>query len=338
MKRFIAFVACFTLSLCCILGFSGCSQQNSLKLGTGNEEGMYYQFGNALADMANNVSDAPALDVVSTAGSSANLRLLSQGFLDIATVQADTLYDAANGTGLFANSEPYDGYSVVAGLYTEACQIVVPADSDIKTVADLAGKTVSIGERESGVLQNALQILEAYNLRESDFTPEYLSFSDSAAAIKDGSIDAAFVTAAVPTPAVTSLADEVGIRLLSLDADVIKTLIAHHGYYMSCTIPADTYKGQSENVLTVGVKAVLVARNDISDAQVKAVLNLLFDENSAFAEKLPNDMQPVIEEAVVGIPTGFHSGAAAFFAEKGMNVDVSNGTSGTNAINASQDN
>lgn len=337
MKRFAAFAACLALILGCVAGLAGCSQQSELKLGTGNEGGMYYRFGNALSEASANDDAVPTIAVETTAGSSANLRLLSQGFLDMATVQADTLYDAANGTGLFANSGSYDGFSAVTGLYTEACQIVVRADSGIRSVSDLVGKTVSIGERESGVLQNALQILDAYNLKESDFVAEYLGFSDAAAALADGSIDAAFVTAAVPTPAVASLADSAGMRLVGLDAPVIDALLAHYDYYMPCTVPANTYAGQADAVQTVGVRAVLVARNGMSSDQVRAVLNLLFDEGIPLSATLGDGLQPVLEDASVGVPVGFHPGAASYLVERGIVVEeaADGGTSG--GVTASQD-
>lgn len=337
MKRFLASVASLVLMLVCAIGLLGCSQQTDLKLGTGNEGGMYYQFGNVLAEVSEGDDAVPTIVVETTAGSSANLRLLSQGFLDLATVQADTLYDATNGTGLFANSDAYEGFSVVTGLYTEACQIIVPADSDIQSVTDLAGKTVSIGERESGVLQNALQILDAYNLKEGDFSPEYLSFTDSAAALEDGSIDAAFITAAAPTPVVTNVADIVGVRVISLDSEVINALLAHYEYYMPCTVPANTYAGQVEAAQTVGVQAVLVARNDVSNDKVKAILGLIFNGDAPFGAALGASVQPVLAEATAGIPTAFHPGAAAFFGEQGIVVETADSSNKGASINASQD-
>lgn len=334
MKRFTALIAALALALCCL---SACSQNDELKLGTGNNEGMYYQFGTLLSEQSQRDADVPMIAVETTAGSSANLRLLSQDFLDLAIVQADTLYDAYNGTGFFSNSGAYTGYSAVAGLYTETCQIIVPADSPIKSIEDLAGKTVSLGERESGVLQNALQVLDAYNLQESDFTPEYLSFSDSATALKEGRIDAAFVTAAVPTPAVTNLADSIGVRVLSIDPFAVNVLTKRHSYYTPCTIPANTYAGQTEPVETVGVRAVLVARNDVPDDQIKAVMDLLFEGQIPFAERLKSAMQPSLNEATNGIPIAFHPGAASYYSDNDITVmamtDEDEGTS----ISASQD-
>lgn len=334
MKRFAALIAIFALMLCCL---SACSQDEELRLGTGNNEGMYYQFGTVLSEESQRNADIPMIAVETTAGSSANLRLLSQGFLDMAIVQADTLYDAYNGTGFFSNSGKYTGYSAVAGIYTETCQIIVPADSPIRSIEDLAGKTVSLGERESGVLQNALQVLDAYDLQESDFTPEYMSFSDSAAALKEGRIDAAFITAAVPTPAVTNLAESIGVRVLPLDPFAVNVLPKRHSYYTATTIPANTYAGQSEPVETIGVCAVLVARNDVPDDQVSNVMELLFDGRIDFAGKLKSTIQPTIEEATAGIPIAFHSGAGAYYAANDITVDVMDGEDEGSTVSAGQD-
>ena len=334
MKRFAALIAIFALMLCCL---SACSQDEELRLGTGNNEGIYYQFGTVLSEESQRNADIPMIAVETTAGSSANLRLLSQGFLDMAIVQADTLYDAYNGTGFFSNSGKYTGYSAVASIYTETCQIIVPADSPIRSIDDLAGKTVSLGERESGVLQNALQVLDAYDLQESDFTPEYMSFSDSAAALKEGRIDAAFITAAVPTPAVTNLAESIGVRVLPLDPFAVNMLTKRHSYYTATTIPANTYAGQSEPVETIGVRAVLVARNDVPDDQVSNVMELLFDGRIDFTGKLKGTIQPAIEEATAGIPIAFHSGAGAYYAANNITVDVMDGEDEGSTVSAGQD-
>lgn len=333
-KRTVALIVLLAFALCSLCA---CSQSKEVKFGTGNSEGMYYQFGSLLADESQNEAEVPTITVETTAGSSASLRLLSQGFLDMAIVQADTLNDAYNGTGFFSNSGAYTGYSAVAGVYTEACQIIVPADSPIESIEDLAGKTVSLGERESGVLQNALQVLDAYNLQESDFTPEYLSFSESAQAMKEGKIDAAFITAAIPTPAVTNLADSIGVRVLSIDPFAVNVLTKRHSYYTPCTIPANTYAGQGEAAQTVGVRAVVVARNDMPEDQVKSIMQLLFNGQIPFAEKLKSSMQPTLEEATEGIPIAFHPGAAAYYADNDITVDVMNSSDEGKSVSGGQD-
>ena len=138
-----------------VMAFSGCGMKNTVQIGTGDVNGTYYAYGTELAEILNNNSDV-YFKVRKTAGSAANLRLISQEYVDITFVQSDVMKDAYNGTGYF--DKEYKGYSAIAGLYTEAIQVAVPKDSDINSISDLYGKSVSLGEKESGVLQNSKQL------------------------------------------------------------------------------------------------------------------------------------------------------------------------------------
>lgn len=120
------------------------------------------------------------MEVKTTAGSAANLRLLSDGYIQMAVAQTDLTNDAYERTGIFENEKQHGGYSAVAALYTEACQIVVKADSSINTVEDLQDKRVSVGEEESGTEQNAKQILAAYGLNDSLVDEVNLDYSNAA--------------------------------------------------------------------------------------------------------------------------------------------------------------
>ena len=136
MKRW----SILALSVLLLLSLAGCGQSSELRLGTGGVGGTYYAFGNALSQQLGEETEPMALTVKTTAGSAANLRLLREGFLQLAIVQSDTLADAVNGTGAFAQAGSYGGYAAVAGLYAEACQIVVPAASEIQRLYSQAFK------------------------------------------------------------------------------------------------------------------------------------------------------------------------------------------------------
>ena len=154
-------------------------------------------------------------------------------------VQSDVMAYAYNGERLFDTK--IDSFSTVAALYMEQVQIVT-LNPDIKTVADLKGKSVSVGDQGSGVYFNAVDVLAAYDLDvEKDIKPQYLSFGDSAENLQDGKIDAAFVVAGAPTTAVTTLAASNDVYLVSLDDEHIEKLIASSPYYSAYTIPAGTY-------------------------------------------------------------------------------------------------
>ncbi|MBQ3727160.1 MAG: TAXI family TRAP transporter solute-binding subunit [Selenomonadaceae bacterium] len=337
MKKFLTAILLFLVP--CSLFLTGCgggenSASKAIRFGTGGTGGMYYAYGTALAKTIDAEGKGHALDVKMTAGSAANLRLLREKFLDIAIVQSDTLSNAINGRGVFAAAGPGVGYAAVAGLYTEACQIVVSKNSGITNVSDLVGKRVSVGERESGVLQNAEQILMAHGLTFEMIEPIYMSFTDSASAMEKGQIDAFFITAGAPTAAITDLATKKEIKILSIEPDVQNNMMKLYKGYTRCTIPANTYAGQTEPVQTVGVKAVLVASTDLKDDEVLFLTEFIFKN----AENLPHNASDklTVNYAIQDIPASFHAGAAKFYDMQGVKVNVYSGKS-SESVKASQD-
>lgn len=325
------------LGLLLILGLLCACQpkEAQLRFGTAGTGGNYYAWGNVLAQLLEDEA-AIQVDVKATAGSAANLRLLQQGFLQLAIAQSDTLQDAADGQGDF-DGAPLSGYSAVAGLYTEACQLVVAADSEIFSVADLAGKRVSVGAEDSGVTRNAEQLLQANGLTlEMLGEVHRLSFADSASAMAEGQIDAFFCTASAPTTAVAELARKQDIRLISLDERTIGQLLSLYGCYTECTVPAGTYQGQEEDVQTIGVKAVLLASDKLADDTVEQILATLF-ANAASVQYATNfDTMPELDMATEAVPIAFHPGAAAYYAGQGRQVAVGGGGAVT-AVSAGQD-
>ena len=163
---------------------------------------------------------------------------LVDGTADFAFCQSDVMAYAYNGTNLFESK--VEGFSTVAALYMEQVQIVT-TNPAIKTVADLAGKSVSIGAPGSGVYFNAIDVLNAYDLKESDISAVYQSFGDSAESLKDGKIDAAFIVAGAPTTAITDLATAGNVYLVSLDDSHVQSLLSASPYYTAATIKAGTY-------------------------------------------------------------------------------------------------
>ena len=196
-----------------------------------------YAFGGLLASFVSGKSNCK-VTALTSGGSQANVEDLTNGNVQLAFVQSDVMNYAYNGQRLF--DSPVTGFSVVAQLYQEQVQIVT-TNPDIKTVADLAGKKVSIGAAGSGVYFNAIDVLSAYDLKESDISAVYQSFGDSAESLKDGKIDAAFIVAGAPTTAITDLATAGSVYLVSLDDSHVQSLLSASPYYTAATIKAGTY-------------------------------------------------------------------------------------------------
>ena len=314
MKRTIALVA---LALMLVVPVFASGSGETLRFGTGGDQGTYYGFGNILAQRVSSETDTKVTAVVS-AGSQDNIEMMDMGSYQLGFVQSDVMSYAYNGTNLFAETGAITDFSTVAALYLEQVQIVT-LDPAIKTVADLRGKTVSIGSSGSGVYYNALDILGAYGITESDITPTYQSFGDSVDALQDGKIDAAFVVAGAPTVAVSTLASTHKVRLVSIDDEHIEALLAASPYYTPYTIEASVY-GTDEDCQTVAVAAVVIANNTVSDDAVYDFVSTVFNDKAEIAKSHDkgNELDLAFASSMTNVP--YHPGAAKFFAEQGIEV------------------
>ncbi len=218
---------------------AGTGDSRNLRFVTGGESGTYYAFGSVIAQHATNNAGVNVVGLAGN-GSQSNVLQLVDNAADLAFCQSDVMAYAYNGTNLFETK--MEGFSTVAALYMEQVQIVT-TDPSIQTVADLAGKAVSIGAPGSGVYFNAVDVLGAYGLTENDIKPTYQSFGDSADALKNGQIDAAFIVAGAPTTAVTDLATTKDVYLVSLDEEHINKLLETSDYYAKTVIAKDVYFG-----------------------------------------------------------------------------------------------
>ncbi|RHR06116.1 C4-dicarboxylate ABC transporter substrate-binding protein [Pseudoflavonifractor sp. AF19-9AC] len=286
----------------------------SLTFTTGGETGTYYGFGSVIAGKVTDLTST-SVKAISSNGSDANIKAMQLGDAQIGFSQSDVMVYAYNGERTF--TEAVTDFSVVANLYMEQVQIVT-LDPDIKTVADLKGKRVSVGASGSGVYFNAVDILGAYGLDiEKDITPTYQSFGDSTEALKDGQIDAAFVVAGAPTTAVTDLASGRDVYLVSLDQEHIDALIEASPYYSPATISKDVY-GAAEDATTVAIGAVVIARDDVSEADVYNFLYGTFEDIPNLSHGKAAELDLEFASSVTSI--GYHPGAVAYFADKGITV------------------
>ncbi len=316
-KKLIAVVLVVAL----MLALGACSAPAAkMTMGTGGTSGTYYAFGGVLGQYIKNHGGID-VTVVSTDGSKANIQGIAAGDYQLATVQSDVMAYAWQGTRSFEKDGKVDSFRVVAGLYAEAVQLVT-TDPSIKSVADLKGKSVSIGAPGSGVYFNAIDVLAAAGLTEDDIQAQYQSFADSADSLKDGKIAAAFIVAGAPTPAITELCTTNDAYLVPIDGAIADKLMADCPFYTEYTIPAGTYADQTEDVKTVTVKATLIVSASASEEQVYNLTKAIFDNMTAIAAENGKGAELSIDNATSGMTAPFHSGAAKYFAEKGVTVST----------------
>ena len=291
----------------------------ALRFVTGGESGTYYAFGSVIAQHATNNAGIQVTALAGN-GSQANVIELEDGNAELAFCQSDVMAYAYEGTNLFEGA-PVGIFSTVACLYDEQVQIVT-CDPDIKTVADLKGKKVSIGASGSGVYFNALDILAAYDLTEDDISPTFESFADTANSIKDGKIDAGFVVAGAPTTAITDLSTTKTAYLVALDDEHVDKLLKASPYYSKNVIEKGTYDGQEEDVTTVAVGAVVLAADTVSEDDVYAFIADIYDNAESLVDTHAKYAELSLEKAASITSVPYHPGAAKYLEEKGQKVEV----------------
>ena len=311
MKKTLAMLLVVAMML---VGLTACSGAgSSLTFTTGSETGTYYGFGTVLAGQISEDTDTTVKAIVGK-GSKANIELMDLGDAQMGLVQSDVMAYAYAGTNLFEKA--IGSFSTVAALYMEQVQIVT-LDPSIKTVADLAGKNVSVGESGSGVYFNAIDVLAAYDLTLDDIKPTYQSFGDSTEALQDGKIDAAFIVSGAPTTAITSLAATNKVYLVELDDEHINKLIEASPYYSKNVIAADAY-GLDADATTVAIAAVIIARDDCSEDAIYDVVSGIFNDIDGLSHAKKAELSLEFASSVTDVP--YHAGAAKYFAEQGITV------------------
>ena len=277
-----------------------------INVGTGGSTGTYYGYCNVISTVLKEKTGAQLM-IQSSGASKANILDIDDGIVDMAIVQNDVMDYAYNGTSLFEKDGKIQTFSTLGAVYAEVCQVVARADSGIKTIADLKGKKVSIGAAGSGVYFNAMDILAAAGLTEKDINPQYLNFDQSADGLKDGKIDAAFIVAGAPTPAITELCmTNAKTRIVPIDGAIADKLMKDNTFYSVYKIPAGTYANQAS----------------ATEDDVYKITKAIFDNIADITKEHAKGAELSLENATEGLTVPFHAGAAKYFKEKNIEVAV----------------
>ncbi|MFD6876690.1 MULTISPECIES: TAXI family TRAP transporter solute-binding subunit [unclassified Streptomyces] len=257
---------------------AGSGPQRRLRLATGPPGGPYNAFGEALARAVAASGPGTRIAPVSTAASVDNLRKLEDGTVDLALAMADAAEDAVLGREPFARPVPV---TALARVYVNYTHLLVPSDGPVRSVEQLAGRTVAAGAAGSGVRVVAGRVLRAAGVGTdaadaAGARERELGLADSVSALRAGRVDALFWSGGVPTPALSELTRERPVRFLPLDGHVDALRARHGPVYMAVTLPSGAY-GLTEPVGTIGVGNYLLARPDLPAGAVRDVLRVVFD-------------------------------------------------------------
>jgi TRAP transporter TAXI family solute receptor len=354
------FAAAVLLALAVLPGGAAALEElRFFRIGTAATTGTYFQIGGILASAISKPPGSrdcehggscgvPGLVAVAqaTQGSVENVLAMDAGQIESAMVQSDVAYWASTGTSvappphcrkadadtttggtaLLKQHGPIANLRAIAALYPEDVHIVVRGDGAIRSLADLKGKRVALGEPQSGTLADAQVVLAAAGLSECELEPRYLRLSQAAEALSRGEIDAFFMVAGHPVPAVFDVAALVPIRLLPIGEAALQRLTASFPYFSADTIPAGTYPGLDADVPTVSVTALWIVRADLPDDLVHDITRALWRDAT---RRLLENAHPVgrrirLMTALDGVDIPLHPGAQRYYDAIGMHLP--NGT------------
>lgn len=288
------------------------AEKKFVNIATGGTAGTYYPLGGAIAEILNKNVPGVNASAQSTGASVANINLLKDGKVEMALIQNDITYYAVKGQEMFKD-KAVPNLKGIATLYNETVQILTVDKTGIKSIADLKGKRVAVGAAGSGTEANARQILEAFGITYNDIKVQYLSFGEAASGLKDGNVDAAFVTAGFPTAAIQDIATQHKVVLLPVEADKADALIKKYPFYAKVTIPGNTYPGQTANVAAVAVKAMLVVTDKMDADLAFNITKAIYDNTERMKAAHAVGKEITKESAKQGMSVDLHAGAAKFF-------------------------
>ncbi|HID15410.1 MAG TPA: TAXI family TRAP transporter solute-binding subunit, partial [Candidatus Atribacteria bacterium] len=287
---------------------------------TGSGPGsVYFALGSMLAKVLNKKGSLVSARGVTSGASVANCRAIGKGEAQAAIAQNDVTFYAWNGIAQF-DGKPVKDLRGIGTLYPEPVQLVVKANSDIKTLQDLAGKKVVVGAAGSGTAQTAEKLLKAAGVWDK-IDRIYQTFSEAAQSLILGQIDANFTVIAYPAPAVNQIAVRVPVRLIPVPDDVIDKLHKEgYPFYVKVVIPKGTYNGMDEDVQTIAVKSTLIVDKDVSDDVAYEIAKVLFENIDELAKAHQVAKQIDIKGAFEGLMVPLHPGAIKYYEEKGMAI------------------
>ena len=289
-----------------------------LSMGTAPPGGAFFVVGSALAEVLNETGAEFGYSVTAeaTSGSQENIRRLGSGELDFALSNAAITYFAVRG------SEGWDRAHPVRSVMTLAPNValfVAQAASGINTIDDLRGRRVSVGPAGAGFEYFIRPLLDAHGVTYDDFSPLNATQQAAVDMLTDGSADATFLGGAVPTASITQAAASMEITFIPFGEEEKQRLISDYTFFRPASIPAETYRGQTEPYegLDVGSMHVITAA-DAPDDLVYNAAKLLYENRSLVVEKHAAGRAINPNNVVRDTGTEFHPGAIRFYEEAGI--------------------
>lgn len=298
------------------------AEERFFTIGTAGVTGVYYPAGGAICRLVTRGRKDHGIrcTVESTGGSIYNLNAIRQGDLDMGVAQSDWQYHAYNGTALFERLGADKSLRSVFSLHGEPFTIVARQDSGIKSLDDLKGKRVNIGNPGSGMRATMEVLMRAKGWTMNDFKRTFeMKAAEQGQALCDNNIDAMVYAAGHPNGAIQEVTSTCEAKLIPVEGEAVDKLVEQYPFYTYATIPGGMYIGNPDDVKTFGVKATFVSSEKVDEDVIYQVVKDVFDNFDSF--KTLHPVFSTLDPALMvhdGNTAPLHKGAERYFREKGL--------------------
>lgn len=291
-------------------------------VGTGGVTGVYYPTGGAICRMINRNRSEHGIrcGVESTQGSLYNLRKVRELDLDMGVVQSDWQFHATQGSEVFADTGNDPSLRSIFSIYSEPFTVVARKDANIKTLNDLKGKRINIGNKGSGHRATMEILMEALGWGSSLFSQvSELSSSDQSKALCDREFDAMIFMAGHPSASIKAATSDCESVLINVEGPAVDQLVEENSYYHHVTIPAGMYRGNPDEIKSFGVGATLVSSKETPDEVIYELTKAVFSNFLEFKKLHPAfhslDKTRMVSESLTA---PLHAGAIKYYREVGL--------------------
>ncbi len=292
------------------------SEKTFITIATGGSSGVYFALGGALSNLLNEKVEGINSSVQSTGASAVNATLLGTEKAEVAFAMNDVVSYAYTGTEVFKDKGKIENLRGIASLYPNFVQVITLEETGINEISELKGKRVGVGAPGSGTEVNARQILAAHGITYDDIEEDFLSYAESVEQLKNGAVDAAFLTSGLPNATIMDLSTTHNVKIIPIRKETVEKLAEEFPFYSSEPIPAGTYDNK-EDVETAAVMTLLITRAELSEELVYNITKTMFENLDTLVDTHSAAKKISLDTVKKGMPIPLHPGAEKYYTEQG---------------------
>jgi TRAP transporter TAXI family solute receptor len=289
-----------------------------VSIGTGGTGGIYYPYGGGVAEIWSKY--VPGVKAVAevTGASVENVKLAHKGETVVGEVMGDVAVAGYEGTSKFKGKK--HDILAMAIMYPNLLQIATLKSSGITDIEQLKGRSISTGSPGSGTNFMTEAVLRALGIDKGDYKDSRLSFTESANALRDGTIEAGAWSVGPGTSSLLDLATTHDIHIIAFTPQQVEKILATNATYSTVDLAGGVYRGVDNAVPTIGVWNVMICQAGLKQELVYKLAKALFEHNDYLLKIHPSAAYTTPENAVTYSPVPLHPGTIQYLKEKGVAV------------------